>query len=461
MAKNEKKTKPKVAQKTTKRPKLHCDQVVDMRWRLNTEQSGKLALALAAFREKVAEWKKSGSTEPLDQKHYPDIGNYQLTRKQQEALAAREYEGEDVALPTYHPILLDAVTEMGATSIRFSQKQTSPPRNWDEAIHGSWYELNEEDERVAPSGWAFFDKAPRRVHSKKVEAHITDPEKNILTFGHTRYVVGDGTSIRMAPILVSGPLRGNFKAGDTVTKRIALAGNKDAIDMVFRIEDKPNNGGAFILKGKWDFGIKEVPVMPGQALTVGFLFDSNGKRLTAKAIRGLDGDTKGLKFKTVTQVLGGPLHGKWVGQEKVCDELEVVDKENLKKMKERGGRSEDYEANLPRDKSITNRGTTCRVSPHITFCHGFRSAMVDMVPAKRRAADGGWEYTVILGDRSNSEYSAPDEKEVTEEKKSPKKKATRKAAAKPAKPVDEAPPVEVDTATEVEVVEEVEENIEV
>ena len=77
--------------------------------------------------------------------------------------------------------------------------------------------------------------------------------------------------------------------------------------------------------------------VPGQVLTAGYLYDAKGRVLDAKAIRALDADTKGLKFKALDE----PIVGKAIPWDRLWKEIQVADKAAIKKMRERGGRSEE------------------------------------------------------------------------------------------------------------------------
>jgi len=469
MAKTKTKAK-KAAKKTGVRqviPMLRCEMEANLRTPHSTESSGHLATAYVTFTEKVAEWRaavkahraakgKAADMPQFNPKHFLDLNKGQMSQDQMEELDEREWNGESVVrLPRYNPVLIDAIlASKPSVCIRRGAGKKKPPSNWDEKRLGSWYLLDEEDERTFPSGWFFDKKLPRRCHAVQAERMVTDAEKNILTFGNNRYVVGDGTNVRSALMLLLTTKRGNYRAGDLIRKRMSLAGNKDVTDIVFCIEDRPNNGGGVTLKAEWKNSIKEVVCLPGQAMSAGFLFDAKGKRLTAKQIRALDSDTKGLKFKTVRQVLNGPIVGKPIPWSAIWAELQVADKAGIAAMRKRSGRSEEYEKGSPQACSLENHKVTCRVGPHESHPHGFRAAMADVVPYK---ITGGDElmFGVVVGDRSNFPYEEVEEVEVVESSKKRKTRKTRKAeskkAAKPADapPVDAAPPVEVDTADEV------------
>lgn len=476
------KTKAKKAKKAVVKkaaipiPKLRWDGVADCRGPHTTETSGKLAAALTTFYEKAEEYKAAckahvaggGTAADMPQfnpKHFPDVNKGKLSQSAQEKREEREYNGEEVeGYPKYNPVLIDALKAIKPTSRLRRGKDSDhpkPPRDWDEKEYGSWYVLDEDDERNAPSGWFFDEAEPRRCHSVSAEKMVVDPAKSIITFGNNRYVVGNGTFPGAAVMLLLTTKRGNYRAGDLIRKRMAHAGDKNVPDVVFRIEDRANNGGGVTLKGDWKNNIKAVVYMPGQAMTAGFLFDSNGKRLTAKQIRALDSKTTGLKFKTVRQVLDDPIKGKDIPWSAIWKELQVVDKENLSKMRKRVGRSDDYVKGSPQACSHHNHEVTTRVGPHESHPMGNRSCEADVVPYK---ITGGEEmfFGSVIGDRSNFNYSTKVEDEVEVEvevegeveettpkaaKKTAKKRTKR--AAKP-KPEDEAPPVEAETENEVE-----------
>jgi hypothetical protein len=473
-AKKAKKRAP--AGKQNRTPALDCPRIADFRTPHSTESSGRKATALVTFAARKAAWTAAvrkhfadgGAKKDLpvfDPKHFPDPNSGIQSQAAYEKQVDRWNKDDEVEFgPRYNPVLVDLVCEMNASCLRRGSKLTRPPSGYDEKVWGSWYLVGEDGERTVPSGW-FFDKKPRRCHAKRAEELVTEPEKNILTFGQNRYVVGDGTNVRSGPMLVWATSRGNYRAGDDARKRMSLAGNKDATDVVFRIEDRSNNGDGVTVKANWN-DIQEVVFMPGQALTAGFLFNEKGERLTAKDIRGLDPKTTGLKFKTVRQALDGPIVGKAIPWDKLWVEIQRIEgKAGIKKLREREGRSESDEVDqTPQKRSKTNIRTTMRIAPNEAFPFAFRAVECDMVPYIVNEADGSFSMGIVVGDRSNFEYNvgvhqakAEEVKEVEEAPKPTKSKAAKGKkgkAAKKAKPADAAPPVEHDTAEEPEAAEE-------
>jgi hypothetical protein len=480
-----KKAKRKTSIKKNKTPALTCPVTVDFRTPHSTESSGKLASACAIFADKVTTWKaavrkhyaeggKASEVPQLDAKHFPKVNTGIQSMASYNKDVDRWNDGETVEFyPRYNPVLIDLVHAMNATTIRrgLGSKHPRQPSNWDEKALGPWHLLDDDGEHTIPSGWCFDKSMRRRCHAKRAEDLVDDPDKNILTFGSNRYVVGDGTIVRCAPMLTWATARGNYRAGDAARKRMSIAGNKDVVDVVFRIEDRANVGGGVMIKGDWD-DVKEMVFLPGQALTAGFLFDAKGKRLSAKAIRGLAEDTKGLRFKTVSAELGGPIVGKQIARDKLWAEIQTIEgRGGLQRLREREGRSEAEDVDTtPQNKTMTNLKVTTRVSPNEAFPFGLRAAQCDMVPYILNDQDGEFSMGIVIGDRSNLAHNvgvneakadAVEEVEEVEEAPAPKKakKAKKASKKKDAKPADAAPPVEADTADETEE-EEVEETVE-
>jgi hypothetical protein len=250
---------------------------------------------------------------------------------------------------------------------------------------------------------------------------------------------------------------------------MSLAGNKEVRNVVFRIEDRPNNEGGFTVKGAWG-DVRELVYLPGQVLTAGYLHDSKGNMLTAKEIRALDADTKGLKFKA----LEAPIVGKPVPWSKLWAEIQT-DKASIKAMRERGGRSESNDPGTPQTKAITNICVNGkRVDPSEAVPFGLKGSQIHQVAylvasGEGKIEQGHFSMGVVIGERANAEYNvgvhaAKAEAGETEEAPAPKAakpkapKATKPKASKPKaskpkaaeKPADAAPPVESDTADEPE-----------
>ncbi|MHA2279681.1 MAG: hypothetical protein ACXAC5_02140 [Promethearchaeota archaeon] len=466
------------AGKRNRTPALECPKIADFRTPHPTDSSGRLATTLGTFVERKEAWTKgvrkhfaeSGAKKDIPKfnaNHFPECNKGVMSQAAFDKLVdAWNAEEEVTFFPRYNPVLVDLVHAMNARSLRRGSvtRHPKPPSNWSDKTWGSWFLPDDEGGRTIQSGWFFDTAMPRRCHAKRAEELVTEPEKNILTLGNNRYVVGDGTTVRSAVMLVWATARGNYRAGDDARKRMSLAGNSDAVDVVFRIEDRANNGGGVTVKADWG-DINEVVFMPGQVLTAGFLFGSGKKPLTAKQIRALGEVAKGLKFKTVRQVLDGPIVGKPIGWDRLWTEIQKIEgKGGLKRLREREGRSDSEVDVTPQHKSQTNLKVTTRVSPNEAFPFGFRAAQCDMVPFTVNEADGEFSMGIVIGDRSNFRHNvgvheakaeeAETEVEVEVEeapkpKKAAKKAPTKKAAKKKAK--DAAPPVEHDTEDEEEV----------
>lgn len=491
--------------KTNVTPKLECPIIADSTRPHTTESSGRLATKLLTFKEAYGSWKASvreafskadaaGETAVLPifpESKFPNPNTGQLSRKQTETLqdAYAEAEPGEVKLwPRYNPIAVDTIHAVNAKSLRRGAVKThsKPPKDWDEESHGSWYHRWEDEDGETikePSGWFLDEKMPRRCHAERIENLITNPDENILTFGNLRVVCGEGTHDKAAAFLVWQTSGGSYRDGDEARKRMSLAGNKLVRDVVFKIEDRPNNGGGFTVKGDWA-NVRELVFMPGQVLTAGHLFDSKGNMLTAKEIRALDGDTKGLKFKTLDE----PIVGKVIPWSKLWAEIKVAGKAAIKRMRERDGRSPDYETGSVERRSITNICVNGRrVDPGEQNPFGLKGGQIHMpafivADGNGDVNEGHFGMGVVIGERANSSRNVgvheakgeieveapapkPKAKPKTATKKATKKsesKATKKAAkpkaAKPKadpkpKPSDAAPPVESDTVDDPDPVE--------
>ena len=486
----------KTRKKRQATPNLECPYFVDLRTPHTTESSGHLAELCGEFSKAYDAWHSTvrqhfadgGARKDVpvfDPKNFADPNKGAMTQKQYATLVDEWNAGDNKVQfpPRYNPALVELAHLMNARSLRRGAVKKHPraPKSWDETELGSWMEMDEDGNNTIPSGYFFDDALPRRCHAKRAEDLVTDPELNIFTIGNNRYVVGDGTGVRSAAFLVWATDRGNYRAGDDARKRLSLAGNKDIVDLVFRIEDRANNNGGVTVKATWKENIREVVFLPGQALTAGFLFDGEN-RLTASEIRKLDANAKGIKFKTVRQVLDGPIVGKLVSRENLWTEIQSIEGSGgIKKLRERGGRSEDEQRNTPQNKSITNLLVTCRVDPIEAYPFGFRAAQCDMVPYVVHSVDDDFAMGIVIGDRQNQEHNIgvrqakanaqPEEAEedvavegstpATETAK-PKKsrkvkstpKTTEKKASKPKRTKKATKAVAVETTEEAPVVEE-------
>ena len=398
-----------------------CPTIIDMRRPHSTESSCEIAKELTDFHLKSGEYEASVRSHyfggglkkdvpQFDPKNFPNPNSRMITENVYNDLVDDWNNGKTVVFgPRYNPILVELCHEMKAIHLRrgFIKKHPNAPKNWDESKFGSWNLLDEDGERSIPSGW-FFDKIlPRRVHAKNVSSLISDIEANVVTIGQTRYVVGDGTNIRSAPMLVWATKRGTYRFGDHARKQLSLFGNKDVSDIVFRVEDRATNGGGVVLKANWG-EIKEVVVLPGQALTAGFLFNANGDRLTSKEIRlSVENETTGIRFKTIRQTLGSPIISKSIPLFDIWVKIqELMSAKEMTKVRQRGSRSGNEVKTTPQNRVLYNLQVTCRVSPAEAYPFGFWAAQCDMVPFVQYDAETDeFSMGIVIGDRSNYEYN--------------------------------------------------------
>lgn len=418
-ATKKKATKKKAVSEPNLTPKLTtCPYVAEFTQPHPTESSGKLASKLTDLLAAIKEWttnvrkayaaKTNVPDFPISKFVNPNFGK--LSRSAYDKIVAIYESGEDIEfLPRYNPILVDLVHAQRCVSLRRGCKKNNgePPKNWDNKKYGSWYHEYDEDGKTVKDAslWFFDKKMPRRCHAETAESLVENPKDNILTFSGNRYVVGTGTHDEAAAFMIWGTSHGNYRAGDRTRKRMSLAGIKEVRDIVFKIEDKPNNGGGVTVVGEWQ-DIKEMVYMPGQVLTAGFL-SANGKKLTAKEIRGLDSDTKNLKFK----VLDAPIIGEAIAWDDMWADIQSANRAAIKAMKDRDGRSEEYEAGDPQTKSITNILVNAKRSqPSEQFPFGLRSSQAHMIAYVVATGDGKMEegyfkVGVVIGARANTPYN--------------------------------------------------------
>ena len=481
-----KKTKRKTGKKQNFTPGLECPHVGEMILSHTTDSTGALATKATDFLEAKAAWKgdvrkhfADGGTKKdvptLVASKFPNPNTGRQTRKQQEALVETYNEALDagsklpVFPPTYNPVEIDLLHAMNASVLRRGvvSKHSKSPANWDEKRYGSWHLADEDGNFTIPSGWFFDKKVPRRCHTDNVLTRIDNPDENIITIGKTRYVVGTGGHDGSAVFLVRAHKGGNYGACDEARKRMSLANSKGLANLVFRIEDKANHGGAFRIRaGRKD--VEELCFMPGQVLTAGYL--SNGKQMTPDQIRKLAADAKGIKFEKLPEPIEGE-QIEWKGEDGLWKEIQTIQgKKETTKQKEREGRGEAEDV-TPQGKAIRNANVECRCDPCESYPFGLRSVQLDMVPyvvaSGEGNIDGGhFSMGIVIGARSNFNYSVgvneakrdaveEVEEEVEEEVPEPKKaakpkaekeKKTKKATSKKAvkKQTDAAPPVEAE-----------------
>ncbi len=487
------KTKDKKARKqTTPTPKLKCDVVVGFQTPYPSDACGRVATQLVKFEEEFAAWrsgfrahitegKSAASAAKFDPRHFMSgIDRMRMSQSAFERLEdkwAEQLEADvdsDVVFGSrYSPVVVEVVHAMNCRHIRRGQPSKHPrvPSGWDVKFHGEWMYRDEDGKRTIPSGYFFDSTMPRKCHATSVEQMVTDPDDNIFTIGNNRYVVGDGTNVRSAAQLVSSQDRGNFLHGDMARKRLSLAGIPGVADVVFRIEDRPNNGdNAFTARG-FSSDVGEIVFRLGQVTTPGFLYRGT-KRIGAKELRTMDADTKGLTFKSC---MSEPIIGKQVPWDAIWAEIQVIaGRGGIAKLRERGGRSEDDVDSSPQDKSLVNANTTCRVEPS-QYAYGFRASQLGMVPVKYCDADGNISMGVVIGARSNVDYNvgvndakaeladeadeapAPAAKKAAApkakvaKKKATAKKTAKKKAAKKKDTTIAAPPVDADSDADAEV----------
>lgn len=441
------KAKPKGSEEQNTTPKLVCSLVAECNRPHTTESSGKLATKVTEVLALIEEWTTNVRKAFLAKTALPIFAPSKFVNPNanlmSRAASEKMEDSDEIGLPRYNPVLTDLIHAQHCTSLRRSSKLKEQPEDWDEKAYGPWYH-EYEGEDPEPSGWYLETRMPRRCHAEKAEHMIDEPDKNILSFGNLRIVCGSGTHDEAACFKIWQTSHGNYRAGDATRKRMSLAGIKEIRDVVFRIEDRTNNGGGVTVKGKWK-NVREMVYLPGQVLTAGFLFTSNDKQLTAKEILGLDADTKGLKFKA----LDAPIIGKAIHWSKLWAEIQSVNRAAIKAMKDREGRSQEYESGNPQTKSITNilvHGK--RVDPSEEFPFGLKGSQMHQVAylvadGNGSMNDGCFSMGVVIGDRSNIAYnkSVNAVKQETEAPKKSKKKSKD----------DAAPPMDV-TADEAETV---------
>lgn len=433
-------------------PALKCPFVIDLRRPYSTDASVKLAAIYNKTAAAIEDWKSevkahyAGGGKPSD---CPEFDAYP-TEKSVNGLMMTEAafdkmldSDEGCPFPRYNPILIQLASLLNATCLQSSIKQKNPPKNWDEAKYGSWWiEYEEEGETIQePSGWKFVEK-PRGSHANTVEELVTEPETHIITVGSNRYVVGGGTLPTAAIFQMNGFKSGNFRAGDVVRRRMSVANDKRFTDLIFKIEDKPNNGEAYVMKVNGG-EVTEVVFLPGQVVTAGYLH-KGGKALSCKDIRKLDA-AKGTSFKAVK---AGELVGKEVTFDDMWPEIQSSDRKAIKAMRERGGRSEEYEAGDTKTKTRTNLGTTARTNFRQSTPFAVRCVQLNVVACTHSL--GGGEFAMFVAvDRSSVNHNITVTAEAEEEAapKATKKKATSKKG-KTETTEEAAAPIEADTATE-------------
>jgi len=400
-------------------PEIENTHIAILNRRLSSEASGKMATDLAEYVRVRA------SDAPFKKSMFPDPNTHRASRSENDKQVERFEAGEnEVFGPDYNPIEVDFVRITKCKFIRSKRSQTTPPANWDEKLLGSWWlEHKDEDGNVVkePSGWYIAEASEMRpFHASKAEKMIDDPEKNILSFGNNRYVVGTGTHDKAAIFMVWQTRRGktdtNGRAGDTARKRMGHSGNKDIRDLVFRIEDRPNCGGGVMVRSKWGKWneVREMVYRPGQLLTLGNLVDGKGNIVDAKTIRAKAsaGGSSGFKFKALSEVIPG----KGTHADKLANEIAVTS-------------DSSYE------DSIRNLLTSVRVNPNGKSPYGLWGSQSDQAPycvasGEGSVQEGHFSMGVALGSRTNNGFSVG------------------RSAVKKAKKSDAASPVESDTADE-------------
>jgi len=444
-------TKPRLV------PKLKLDVEGDFRFGTFPEATGRQATKLVAFTEAKKEWADACRKARIDGESMPDFpvskvpdpNSGSLLRKPWEGLVKRWNGGEDDVLfpPTYSPVLIELVKALECSHIRKSNKTSlRRPGWWDDEKYGSWNTLDGDGEYTWPSRWYRETDSPRRVHAIKAEELVENPDKNIFQVGSARYVVGNGTHGGAAVFLCNAHAEGkNYGHIERQRKRLSLAG-QDVKDIVFRIEDRANCGGAVRLTIDTDGN--EICFMPGQAMTPGRLVSGGSKTIDAKDIRKMaaDGIPKGVKVSFQAITIKDPVVCPVVSfDEKLWPAVkEAEGGKGVKKLRDRKARGSAEKA-TPEGKTRTNARTLCRVIPTEFHPFGLKSLQMGMIPYFEFDVDGNMSQGVVIGARSNFYHNVTGQEArrmVTAEdepksaakkpaaKKSVKKSAAKKSAAK-------------------------------
>ncbi len=445
-----------------KLPPLNCPFVADVRFPWSIEATGEQATLLAKFKVDLAAWRitakaaiKEGKI-PSDfpKSKYVNPNKGRLTGPQYYDVVDRYNDGEKVVIPPrYNPVEVDLITAMECSHIRRSNRQKSPPSDWNEKSHGSWYHKDDDGKRTIASGWVIDKKPPRRCHSDNVLTLIDRPDDcdlnanpNVVTLGDTRYVVG-GSKVAESAIFAVRAQRAESNYGHIadVIKRMSLANSSGLTNVVFRIEDHPNHGGTVKVALN---GGDEICFMLGQVVTPGYLTNDKGE-MTSSAIRkAVETDVSGIKFKALDEIVGNaiPWSDLW-------PEISLAEgRPGLTKLRERASLKD---GGTPQEKSITNAHVMMRTSSSEAFPFGFRSVQLGMVPFCVNDSNGDFSMGIVIGCRDSYEHNVSlseakaADREAEEVAQKVKTKVKTKSAKTKTKTKTKAPKVEVEVDTSV------------
>jgi len=414
-----------------------------MRYGMPVEAVGEMAKKFVEFQAALDEWREKcredGVVEfPKSKFFNPNTGR--LTRNQYEAMEKRWDAGEDVIFPpTYDPVMVEVINGMNCPilkqAISGKNRRQSPPSDWDEKKYGSWIKTDSEGNEY-PSGWYIEKKENlRRCHAISVDDLVEDAEHNILKIGSYRYVVGTGGFDGSAIHFLNLHDRLLFKTISRTWVSQCARKIPHVADMVWRVEDRPNVGGAYVIRSKWrtaSSAVNELPFFPGQVLTVGHLYDADGNMLTAREIRKIaDGDQKGIKFQALNEVLRAEIPWSDAWKEIAAAE----GRRGLARLRERPTREEKT---TPQEKSKRNAGTQCRTEPCENTPYGLHAVQCNVIPYQVIDEDDNMMLGLAIGARSNHEYKvlrsdAKRQIREAEAAKAKEEKSAKKAARKAAK----------------------------
>ncbi len=491
MPKTVKKAKRKSSARNNIPPLKHPDVICDRRRPLPFEVFASWSERLVQLWADIDEWKKQCKKAFAEGKSVKDLPVFPVSKipnmnagRWSRVTKEKAVDANNEALeagktppgypPTYSPVEQEMISAIGCTVLRQGQLPEKPkdwddkkqglwkesagkpggikaPKGWDDKKYGSWFHLDENGERTIPSRWVIDSSAQRGCH-QSVDKQVENPSDNIVTLGGVRYVIGAGSKASDAALYqIDCSERGNYGAIWDVRRRLGMAKSKGIANLVWRIEDRPNEGACVkIDMGGGNFNF----FMPGQSATPGYLTNGDGKELTAAQIRkAVEEETKGIKFK----VLKDPIVSETITLDDAFPEIKKAYRQSKRENTER------------------NACVQCRVHHDEGFAFGFRGASVGIVPFYRWSFDGSKYHLSIgqvVGLRQNADYNVgkqesklayyeanpkeekpaakPKAEKPKAEKKPAKPKAEKKAAKpkaekKPAKPVSDPAPIVADT----------------
>jgi len=441
-------------------PKLEFPFTADLRTGLPVEAAVKQAEGMLKFNVAKDEWQKAcrvarstGDPLPEFKGKFVNPNTGRITPKAKKDLIQKWNDGENVSVPPlFSPFTASMLADQDCERVLRRGNKSEPPKDWDEKTHGSWWETDENGEK-SPSRW-YVDKDPPRNPIDKAEKLVADPDKNIITVGNARYVVGGGSYEDSSVFMINAHRpKTNNGSIERTRKAMCLKGMKGLANLVFKIEDKPNNGPLFVVK--IDAHGTEACFLPGQVMTPGYLSDGD-KELTAKQIRALGDDAKGIRFKAISAA--DPMLTPIVPFKEMWPEIRKAEgKKGITALREREGPSgEDADH---QKKTITNCGTQCRLDAGRKYApFGFKFVAIGMVPIHVGNADDTFGQGIVIGARNNEDYglTCQEAKRAANEAEGKPKKVKKVAKPKDVKS-DKAPPVEHEESEQVEVSETTEE----